>query len=143
MIMLIGCSQALDSTFREEIIKAYRGWFPNSVSVHYQYAQHNDQLLHDLRQHLNRLQVIELAASPTHRHFVVPLNFQGAESEYGLKYGNNKNYFAAFLMPRESTTAVFDGLGAINGVPRKTIASKFSAGVALKAESYTIHLHVP
>lgn len=144
LAMLIEANLVMDGTLKEQILLAHRRWFPGSLSVHYQRATHNRFLLQKLRESVNRMQIIEVNPSLTHRHFFVPLKMRGGHQLFGLQYGATKNHFAAFRMPWAANVATFEGIGAINGINKADHTAKLADSVhSSTAREFGIFFQVP
>lgn len=145
LTLFAGFTWGMNEHVREAAMQAYRDWFPGS-KINFQDGRYNDKLVPHLRElkQMRLLKVIEVTESNNHRHFIAPLGMEGSFDEFGLKYAANKNFFAAFRMPNDETSATFAGIGEINGPKRKDVAHKF----AHEIESFTplkhrIYLNIP
>lgn len=156
--MLLDLTWAMDLTMQEKAVQAYRGWFHSSPAVNFQDGIYNDVLLNWLRNNVNSMRIIDVGSSETHRHFVVPLHVRGRHRLFGMPYASKKNYFVAFRSPVNTYinpeniggvgaityTAIFDGIGVINGVNLREATRKFGTEIRThKVAHYGIILHIP
>lgn len=145
LTLSIGSTLAMDQTLRNKAMQAYRDWFPGST-VNFQDGRYNERLIPHLRElkGLGLLKIREVAPSDHHRYFIAPLDMQGSFDEFQLRYSTTKNFFAAFHMPIDGTSATFDGIGEINGPKRVEVARKFASVIeSFTPLQYRIYLHIP
>lgn len=135
----------MDPRMQYHAVTAYQRWFPESSSILFQTPTHNHLLIDYLRDEVYKMNIVEIMASEGHRHFVVPLlDLRGKYETFGMPYKNVKHYFAAFRAPWDSNTAIFDGIGSLNGVNTRAVGTKLVYGVDMfRPEQFGLTFQVP